>query len=440
MKKKFRVIAGKKFYCDEKGLLLQDAQKNFEEVAEDDTEATEVETSDEGVEEVEKMLKAARAQVIAGAEKSLGDSQVKAVEAIDAMLKAVAKAAGKFAHVDGGERKASFDVAKVEAGIADLAQNQRNTFSFEIKDISELRFLTKATSEGVSLTGDVIVPELQPEMTRPAARRVFMEAICKLVPNMTSNALSYVEAVTVTGAPAATAELAAAGEQDFTFQEYKAPLKKIMITNKHSVEILKDAAQLVAAIKGWLQEDVNIEVDRQILNGSGAGANLLGILGIASVLNAASLGTKRVANANLYDVIRCAITKISVSGKGQYQPTHVILNPDDADKLDLTKDTTGNYILPPFRSADGTTIKGVVVIENVAMTAGSFLVGDFNRYVVGTQGGAEIEMTNSDGTDFGKDILTVKVRRRIASYVRINDNGAFWTGSISGCIAALIAV
>lgn len=433
--KKFRVIAGKKFYCDEKGMLIQDAQKNFEEVPETDTTATEVEAEDEGVEEVEKMLKKARNQVIAGAEKSLGDSQVKAVEAIDSLLKSLAKAAGKYAPID-SEAKASFDVAKVEAGIADLATNQRNTFSFEIKNLGDLKFLTKSTDLG-DLTGDVVVPELQPEVGRPAVRRVFMESICKLVPNMTSNALSYVEAVTVTGAPAATAELAAAGEQDFTFQEYKAPLKKIMITNKHSVEILKDAAQLVAAIKGWLQEDVNIEVDRQILNGSGAGANLLGILGIASVLNAGSLGAKRVALANLYDVIRVAITKVAVTGKGQFQATHVVLNPDDADALDLTKDANGQYILPPFRSVDGTVIKGARVIENVAQPAGTFLVGDFNRYVVGTQGGAEIEMTNADGTDFGKDILTVKVRRRIASYVRVNDNGAFWTGNIATCIAYL---
>ena len=46
-------------------------------------------------------------------------------------------------------------------------------------------------------------------------------------------------------------------------------------------------------------------------------------------------------------------------------------------------------------------------------------------------------MTNSDGTDFAKDILSVKVRRRITSYVRQNDNGAFWTGDINDVIVAL---
>ena len=151
------------------------------------------------------------------------------------------------------------------------------------------------------------------------------------------------------------------------------------------------------------------------------------------------MGTKRVANANLYDVIRVALTKISVAGKGQYMANYVILNPQDADELDLTKDSQGQYVLPPFRSADGTTIKGARVIENTGITAGTFLVGDFRKLHIGTKGGVEIEMTNADGTDFVKDILTVKLRRRVASYVRINDNGAFQTGTIATVKAALVA-
>ena len=121
-----------------------------------------------------------------------------------------------------------------------------------------------------------------------------------------------------------------------------------------------------------------------------------------------------------------------------FNANYVILNPDDADALDLTKDANGQYVLPPFRSADGTTIKGARVIENVGIAAGDFLVGDFSKLHIGTQGGVEIEMTNSDGNDFSADILTVKLRRRIASYVRTNDNGAFQTGTIATVIAQLV--
>lgn len=436
MKKKFRVVAGKKFYCDEKGILEKDEAGLYKEVPEEEVEnAEEVAETDEGdaTEEVAKMLKAARDQVVAEAEKGMGDSQVKAVEAVDAMFKGMAAAATKHAAkvVTATTSKASYDVEAVQKGIKDLAETQRSTFSFEIKGAKDLDFLlTKATSESGSLTDDVIEPQRETEITRDPVRQVFIEGISDVTPNMTSDSLSYVEATTETGAPATTAELGAIGEKDFDFQEFKAPLKKIAITNKHSVEILKDAPQLVSAIKAWLAEDVNIVTDQQLINGDGTGNNLTGVMTVASVMDAAAVGTKTIPNANLYDIIRYAITKVHVVGQGKFMATHVALNPEDADELDLAKDAQGQYVLPPFKSADGTMIKGARVIENVGIPAGDFLVGDFRKLHIGTQGGVEVEMTNSDGTDFSSDILTVKLRRRIASYVRTNDNGAFWTGTI----------
>jgi HK97 family phage major capsid protein len=207
--------------------------------------------------------------------------------------------------------------------------------------------------------------------------------------------------------------------------------------NKHSVEILQDAPQLVSAIKAWLAEDVNILTDYELINGIGTGEHLKGVITSAVVLDSTAVGTKRVAKANLYDVIRVAMTKIAVAGKGKFMANYVLLNPTDADALDLTKDENGQYVLPPFKTADGTTIKGARIIENVGVTAGKFLVGDFRKLHIGTKGGVEIEMTNSDGTDFAHDILAVKLRRRVASYVRQNDSGAFWTGDISDVVDAL---
>jgi len=296
----------------------------------------------------------------------------------------------------------------------------------------------KTTSETDSLTGDVLVPTRVPGIEREPVRTPFIEQIADVI-DIDSEHLSYVEVVNESGAPLPTAELEEIPEKDFEFQEFKAPLKKVAVINRHSVELLQDAPQLVAAIKTMLQEDVNLVVDSQLLTGSGTGDNLPGVFGAASVLNQAAIGTKRVQDANLYDVIRVAITKIAVSGKGRFQATHVLLNPEDADELDLTKDANGQYILPPFRSADGTTIKGARVIENVGVAAGTFLVGDFRKLHVGRKGGIQIEFTNSHGDDFKHDILAVKVRRRLAAYVRSNDNGAFWTGNIDSVIGWLTA-
>lgn len=438
MKKKFIVVAGKKFYCDEKGILLKDAEGEFEEVPETDTTAEEV-SADDATEEVAKMLKKAKDSVLAKAEKGLGESQVKAIDAIDALFKGITDSAKKASKLSiAVAEKASFDVEQVKKGLADLKAHQRNSYSFSVKSIADLEYLAKTVSEDGSLTDDVIQPQVVTDITRDPVRTVFIESIADVTP-MTSDSLAYVEVVTESGAPLPTAELATIPQKDFEFQEFKAPLKKITVSNKHSVEILADAPQLVNAIKGWLNEDINIVTDTQLLSGTGIGDELPGIFGVASVLDATAVGTKRVAFANLMDVIRVAITKIAVSGKGKFSANYVLLNPEDADALDLTKDENGQYILPPFKSADGTLIKGARIIENVGIPAGKFLVGDFRKLHVGVKGGVEIEMTNSDGDDFSKDILTVKLRRRVASYVRQNDNGAFWTGDISDVVDALIA-
>lgn len=441
MFKYFRIVAGVKFFCDEKGMLAKE-NGSFKEVPEENTEATEVKVDDtaDAVEEVAKMLKEATLQVKKDAEDSMGVSSKKAIDAINGMFKGVVDAVAKNTKsIVAMDSKASFDVEKVLKGLEALANHELKSFSFTVKGVKDLMFLTKSTDETNDLTGDVIVPNRVPEITRDPVRSVFIESIADVTSNMTADALSYVECTTITGAPATTAELGEIGEEDFKFQEYKADLKKITVMNKHSVEILKDAPQLVSAIKGWLNEDVNIVTDQQLINGNGIGSNLSGVMTVASVLDATAVGTKRVDFANLADVIRVAITKIAVAGKGKFSANYVLLNPTDADELDLTKDENGQYILPPFKSADGMSIKGARIIENVGIPAGKFLVGDFRKLHIGTKGGIEIEMSDSDGTDFKHDILSVKLRRRIASYVRANDNGAFWTGDIATVKSALTA-
>jgi HK97 family phage major capsid protein len=446
MKKKFRLIAGRKFFCDEKGVLNKDTEGNYQEVPEDEKPENLEEVTPEGEasQEAEKMLSEVMAKVKDLSATGVNEAQVKANDALAKLFNSIAGNAGKALKVAGEGSEPVFFVGKTKAGaddvkkgLTELYARQRSNFTFTVRSVEDLKYLAKTTSEGESLEGDVIPPQIVPEISRDPVRSVFIESISDVTPNMTSDALSYVECVTESGAPLTTAELADISEKDFEFQEFKATLKKIAVINKHSVEILQDAPQLVSAIRGWLQEDVNIVTDQQLLNGNGLGDNLTGVMTVASVLDATSIGTKRVEFANLADVIRVAITKIAVAGKGKFSASYVLLNPTDADALDLTKDENGQYILPPFKSTDGTTIKGARIIENVGVPEGDFLVGDFRKLHIGTKGGVEIEMTNSDGNDFSKDILSIKLRRRVAAYVRQNDDGAFWTGDIADCIAAL---
>lgn len=432
MYKFFKVVDGKKLYCDEQGALIKQDGAEVE-VPETDTEAVDVETVDE-------------------ATKLLGDAYRKALEAGDEAAQELIKnadtaVAGFFEAIAAQAKKhtpkvevvkdhtASFDVSKVKAGIEHISGGNKGSVAFKVNTKADLDYLAKDTSRG-DLTDDVIVPERDPEITRTPVRSIFMEQIADTVP-IDGDFASWVEVTGSSGAPATTAELATIPQKDYTFQEYRQPVEKIAVINKHSVELLKYGPELVAAIRSMLQEDLNIEVDGQLLSGNGTAPNLQGVLGVASVLDATEIGAQEIANPNLFDVLRVAGTKIATAGSGKYIPNYVVLNPVDTERFDLTKNADGDYIMPPFYDATGRRVMGARVIENTAIAADTFLIGDFRHLHVRPKGGVEIELTNTDGTDFQNDLLSIKLRRFMAAYVRNNDNGAFMTGDITDCLTAL---
>lgn len=425
MFKFFKLVNGSKFYCDEKGALkLKDGEP--EAVPAEDAEAVDVES---GVDEASKMLGEAMRKAMETGDKAAAKSIEKTMESVTAFFDEVEKQAKtRTAKVDVSESKASFDVEAVRQGLAEVKSGNRKSLAFEINTKADLQYLAKSTDKA-DLTGDVILPDLQAGMERAPVREVFIEQISD-TQETTSDYVSYVEVVTETGAPATTAELGTIPEKDWTFQEFKKPVQKIAVANKHSVEILSDGAELVNAIRGFLAEDVNIVTDTQLLSGNGTAPNLQGVLGVAVDLNTL-IGTQILVGATHADVLRIGVTKIRSTGKGKFRPSHVVLHPQDVETLELTKDSQGQYVLPPFIAADGTRIGGATVIENTAITSGTFLMGDFRKLHIRRKGGVEIEISDSDGTDFVKDIITIKVRRRLVSYVKANDNAAFLTGTFA---------
>lgn len=403
-----------------------------EEVKNDVTVATEEETTDEAT----KMLSAAMQKAMAEGDKvavaKLKEAQDAVADMLDSVT-AVAKAKTVVAEVT--ETKAPFDVEATLKGLQSL-QRGAGTVSIAVRNVDDIKYLAKSTDITNDLTGEVIAPSREAGIEDLATRSPFLEQIADVVAT-DAEIVKWTEVESKSGGPATTAELATIPEGDFKFINRSAAMEKIAVVNKHSVEILKYGSELVAAIRTMLTRDVNLVVDAQLLSGNGTAPNLQGVLGVATVLDAAAVGAQRVPDANLFDVVRIAATKIMTAGKGKFTPNYLILNPVDSEAFDLTKNADGDYIMPPFYDASGQRIRGARVIENTGVTAGTFLLGDFNYLHVRTNGGAEIDFSNSDGTDFAKDILSIKVRRFLTAFVKTNNNGAFVTGNIATVIAAL---
>jgi len=423
--KYFIVVDEVKFYATKSGELFLRDNEPVEVPADAEADLAEVDAEADAVKAVQDLI----TKGLETGKTELVKATKDAKDAVADMFKTIGEAA-KTSTLGLADLKDSknvtIKVADVLAGFKALATGNTKAYSFEVNTKADIEALTKATGV-VDFTGDVVEPTRDGEITRDPVRQPFIEQIASTM-NVDQVGLVYVEIDSETGAPATTAELAAMPEKDFTHTAYTAALKKVAVVNKHSVELLEDAPQLANAIQGMITEDLNIVVDTQLLSGDGLGTNLTGIMSRASVLNAAAIGTQVIVGANHFDVLRVAMTKIAVAGMGKFIPTHVLLNPADTETLDLTKDSQGRYVMPAFSSADGTRIKSALVIENTGIPAGEFLVGDFRKLKVGRNGGVRLEFTTSDGTDFAKDIKAIKAVRRVCSYVRTNDSGAFYTG------------
>lgn len=428
-----KTINGVKFYCDEKGVLT--LKDGVPEAVADGEETVDVEAD---AEEVTKLLGDAMKKAIETGDRAAALSIEKTMEAVTAFFDAVEeKAKGRTSKVELEESTASFNVEDVEKGLAGLKKD-KGSFSFSFKSLGDLNHLVKSQDRGdITITaGPHIEPQTDPSIDRAPVRSTFLENIADVGP-IDSDHVKFTEVTGASGAPASTSELGTIPQKDYTFQVYTKPVQKVAVINKHSVELLNYAPELVSAIKSMLHEDLNIVVDGQLLSGNGTPPQLQGILGVAEELDATAIGTQEIADPNLFDILRIAYTKIVVAGKGKFLPNYVILNPVDAEELDLVKDADGRYVLPPFFSANGATVKGVRVLENTGITAGSFLMGDFRYLKVRTKGGVEVEITNSDSDDFQKDLIAIKLRRFLVSYVKNNHSGAFMFGDISDIKAAL---
>jgi HK97 family phage major capsid protein len=248
-----------------------------------------------------------------------------------------------------------------------------------------------------------------------------------------SDTISWTEKVSESGVPITLAELDTYPEETSSYQQFSTQVKKIGGMTKVSEEKLSDVEWMLNEIQSELLQRHDLVVDTQLLSGTGLTTNLKGVLEYAQTFAAGSFAVL-VPNPNRADVLRVAYNQIVIE---QFQPNAIVMHPTDVAWMELEKDaTTSQYILPPFVSANGMTVKGLPVVVNTGITAGTFLMGDFTRLGVFAKGGAILEI-GRDSNDFSTDQLTVKLRERIAARIKGRDVKAFVKGTFSTAITAI---
>lgn len=187
------------------------------------------------------------------------------------------------------------------------------------------------------------------------------------VSGFTNNASTVAER---SGSPAV---FTAKPQSSMTVVGVQAPVRTIAHYEVAHRNVLDDEPTLRGIIDNELLYGLRLVEDDQILNGDGTGSNLTGIRETSGVQTQA--WSDGVAGDSRIDAIRRGITKSLLA---YYEPTGMILHPNDMEDLELTKDDQNRHIMVMSVSmgADARLWR-LPMVATPAITEGFCLLGSF---------------------------------------------------------------
>jgi len=198
-------------------------------------------------------------------------------------------------------------------------------------------------------------------------------------------------------------ELVAKTKSEITYELVTKPVRTIAHYVIGSRQVLSDAPMLQGLINSRLVYGLDLESDDQLLRGDGLGQNLDGIMVDTDINDVGELASGTAAAdvpAAMIDHIRAAMTECQTFE--YYNMNGLVLNPVDWQTLETAKATDGHYLMVsmPTDTATQTVWRIPVVITN-AMTAGTFLIGDFTMgAVIYDRENISVRISESHGTLF----------------------------------------
>jgi len=168
---------------------------------------------------------------------------------------------------------------------------------------------------------------------------------------------------------------------------------------------LADVAQLEGLINDELAADIAEAEEGQILNGNGSGENFTGITATSGIQTQAFA-------TDLFTSVRKGVTKLRTVGR--VNPSALLVNPADAEKIDLLKDANNVYYYGGPQVIGQRTLWGVPVVESETMSEGTGLIGDFSKAVLWDREQTTVTMTDSHSDFFVRNLVAILAEERLA--------------------------
>ena len=251
-----------------------------------------------------------------------------------------------------------------------------------------------------------------------------------LIPHIpvTSSSVQYLKNSAFTNGAKVVAEGTAKPESTFQFKLATANIETIAHYTKITEQLAQDAPAVQAFINAKMIYGLQLKIDEQLVNGTGAEASQL--TGLLDTTNSTDYSTDitalKASIKSMADFALAIKTKLETNG---YAPKYLILNPIDWAGLALMKDTNGLYILGGPAAVAGKTLWGMGVVTTPSMPQGKYLMSDFALgATIFDRQEVAVEI-DREQDDFTKNLFTIRVERRLGLAVENPKaiGGGAWT-------------
>lgn len=296
-----------------------------------------------------------------------------------------------------GERFVEDDQFKAFAS----QQRPRGRVLVDVKDITSL------TADAAGSAGSLIQSDRRGMMVELPQRRLTVRSL--LLPgNTVSNSIEYEQEKLFTNSAAPVAEGALKPQSELQFEDKVANVRTIAHWMRTSVQILADAPALRSIIDQRLRYGLASVEEAQLLNGSGTGQNILGLVTAATAYAAPGSLTATTQ----IDIVRLMILQAALA---EYPPNGIVMNPIDMAAIEMAKDGDGRYLIGNPQGTINKTLWGLPVVETQAMGVDKALVGAFNLAAqIFDRQDATVDVSTEDQDNFVKNKVTIRAEERLA--------------------------
>ena len=216
----------------------------------------------------------------------------------------------------------------------------------------------------------------------------------------------------------ASSAFGAKPQTTMAFTGVQAPVRTIAHWEAAHRNVLSDEPQLRSIIDNELLYGLRLHEDAQILSGAGTSEDLTGILNTSGIQTYSwSAGASTPVKDTKADAIRRAAT---LSFLAYYEPSGVILNPNDWEDIELTKDSNGQYLMAVSIVAGAESrIWRIPVVDTPAIASGTALIGSFGQGAqLYDREEATIRVSEQHSDFFVRNAIVILAEQRLALAVK----------------------